>query len=56
MQGETISLMFKPVLEPISDSFIKMLQNLVKDLPASVPEASEIDRTKTKVQKGSVQS
>ena len=47
MQGETISLMFKPVSEeskPISDSFIKKLQNLVKDLPASVPEASKIDR------------
>ena len=48
MQGETISLTFKPVSEPISDSFIKTLQNLVKDLPASVPEASEIDRTKPK--------
>ena len=44
MQGETISLTFKPVSEPISDSFIKMLQNFVKNLPASVPEVSEIDR------------
>ena len=44
VQDKTISLTFKPVSEPISDSFIKTLQNLVKDLPASVPEASEIDR------------
>ena len=51
MQGKTISLTFKPVSEPISDSFIKTLRNLVKDLPASVPEASEIDRTKTKAQR-----
>ena len=36
--------MFKPVAGPISDSFIKTLWNLVKDLPASVPKASELDR------------
>ena len=44
MQDETVSPMFKPVAGPISESFIKTLRNLVKDLPASVPEASEFDR------------
>ena len=44
MQGEIVSPMFKPVSGPISDSFIKMLRDLVKDLPTSVPKASECDR------------
>jgi hypothetical protein len=29
---------------PISNRFIKMLQELVKDLPASIPEASAFDK------------
>lgn len=33
----------KPVSEPISDSFIKKLRDLVRDLPTSIPEASELD-------------
>ena len=44
MQGETISLMSKPVSGPIFNGFIKTLQDLVRDLPTSVPEASELDR------------
>jgi hypothetical protein len=42
MQGETASL--SPTSKPVSNGFIKTLQDLVKDLPASVPEASEFDR------------
>ena len=44
VQGKRIPLMFQPVLGPISNNFIKMLWELVKDLPASVPEASEFNR------------
>ena len=46
VQGETVTPTFKPISGTIqvSDSFIKTLRNLVKDLPASVPEASEFDR------------
>ena len=43
-QGETVSPTFKPASGPIFNSFIKTLQDLVKDLPTSVPEASELDR------------
>jgi hypothetical protein len=32
------------ISEPIFNNFIKTLQNLVKDLPESIPEASEFDR------------
>ena len=46
VQGKAIgiSLTSQPVSGPISNIFIKMLQDLVKDLPASVPEASEYDK------------
>jgi hypothetical protein len=44
IQGKTVSSTSKPVSGHISDSFIKMLRDLVKDLPESVPEASEFDR------------
>jgi hypothetical protein len=44
VQGKTISLMSQPVLGLISNTFIKMLQELVKALPASVPEASEFNK------------
>jgi len=44
VQGETVSTTSKSVSGPISDSFIKTLRNLVKDLPSSVPEATEFDR------------
>jgi hypothetical protein len=44
MQGKTISFMSQPVLRPISNGFIKMLQELVKALPVHVPEASEFDK------------
>ena len=44
VQDKTISLVSQPASRPISNSFIKMLQELVKDLPESVPEASEFDR------------
>jgi hypothetical protein len=44
MQGKTISLMSQPVLQPIFNGFIKMLQELVKALPVHVPEASEFDK------------
>ena len=44
VQDKTVSRIFKPVAGPISDSFIKTLRNLVEDLPASVPKASEFDR------------
>jgi len=43
-QGDTISSKSLPVLGHIFISFIKTLQNLVKDLPRSTPEASEFDR------------
>ena len=46
VQAETVSptTTSKPVSGHISDSFIKTLRDLVKDLPASIPEASEFDR------------
>ena len=43
VQDKTISLVSQPASRPISNSFIKTLQELVKDLPESVPEASEFD-------------
>ena len=36
--------MSQPASGPNSNNFIKMLPELVKDLPASVPEASEFDK------------
>ena len=36
--------MSQPVSGPIPNNFIKTLQDLVKHLPASVPEALEFDR------------
>lgn len=42
-QRETVSLPSQPVSEP-SSKFINTLRNLVKDLPDSVPEASEFDK------------
>ncbi|EDR11237.1 uncharacterized protein LACBIDRAFT_324844 [Laccaria bicolor S238N-H82] len=43
--GKAVSnSMSKSVLGPISNSFIKEFQDLVKNLPASVPEASEFER------------
>jgi len=42
LQG--ISLKPQPVSEPTVNNFIHTLQNLVKDLPESIPEASESDR------------
>ena len=44
VQGKTISLMSQPASGPISNSFIKMLQELVNNLLESVPEASEFDK------------
>ena len=44
VQGKKISSVFQPVLRPISNNFIKILWELVKDLPATVPEASEFNR------------
>jgi hypothetical protein len=44
VQGKTISSTSQPVSGPIFNSFIKTLQELVKALPASVPEASEFDK------------
>ena len=41
LEGKSVHL---PILEPILSNFIKNLQNLVKDLPESIPEASEFDR------------
>jgi hypothetical protein len=34
----------QPVSEPAVNNFIHILQNLVKDLPESIPEASEFDK------------
>jgi hypothetical protein len=42
-QSETVSKSL-PVTGPIFNSFIETLRNLVKDLPESIPEASEFDR------------
>ena len=39
-----VSLAVLPVSGPIFNNFIKTLQNLVKELPDSIPEASEFDR------------
>jgi hypothetical protein len=44
MQGKTVSSMSQSASGPISNCFIKTLQELVKDLPASVPEASAFDK------------
>jgi hypothetical protein len=44
MQGKTVSSMSQSASGPIFNCFIKMLQELVKDLPASVPEASAFDK------------
>ena len=38
------NLTFEHISGPISNGFIKALQDLVKKLPASVPEASEFKR------------
>jgi hypothetical protein len=43
-QREAVSLKVLPVSGPTFSNFIKKLQNLVKDLPESIPEASEFDR------------
>src|SRR5271168_4430125 len=43
-RGDIVSSKSLPVSEHIFISFIKTLQNLVKDLPESTPEASEFDR------------
>ena len=45
-QGKAVSnLMFESIeLGPIFNSFIKALQYLVKNLPASVPEVYEFER------------
>jgi hypothetical protein len=41
---QCVSLKPQPVLEPAVNNFIHILRNLVKDLPDSVPEASEFDK------------
>lgn len=43
-QSETVFSKLPAVTGPIFNSFIKILRNLVKNLPESVPEASEFDR------------
>ena len=43
-QGKAVSSKVLPVSGPIFNDFIKSLQNLVKSLPESIPEASEFDR------------
>ena len=43
-QSETIFSKLPAVTGPIFNSIIEILQNLVKDLPESVPEASEFNR------------
>jgi hypothetical protein len=43
VKGKTVS-MSQPISGPISNNFIKMLRELVRDLPASVAEASELDK------------
>ena len=44
VQSETVFSKPPAVTGPISNRFIEILRNLVKDLPESVPEASEFDR------------
>jgi hypothetical protein len=44
VQGKTVSSMSQSASGPISNCFIKMLQELVKDLPASVPEVSAFNK------------